>query len=160
RPFRTLTYACYDELAVWRNSKRRGIAVAFVLMWSAHTHAGTITMMPNPVNCGSTDINTTTAAVTGSLSDSANDHVDLVLGTCSGSGAGTFALSPNNNIFLNNPASISVTYSPTARGTLTCTINVKDHGSTTVYGSFQVTGTGTLPQSLSLPTTSASFGNV
>jgi MYXO-CTERM domain-containing protein len=111
-------------------------------------------MTPSTIATPGTALTVESVAASGSLSttDTGNPHVDLVMGSCTGTGVGTFALTPNTNIALNNPATIDVTYTPTAGGMRSCTVNVFPNGTNTgaPLTTFTVTGDGLRPAMLSL----------
>ncbi|HEX5060063.1 MAG TPA: choice-of-anchor D domain-containing protein, partial [Kofleriaceae bacterium] len=125
---------------------KRGVCILLlVCAWSLDA-AAAITMTPNPLDAGTTTIGNTTMD-TGTLDTTMNAHVDLNIGACSG-GGGTFTLNPNNNINLNGPQTITVTYSPNQRGTRQCTVDVVDHGNSMKLGSFTIRGTGQQPPTM------------
>lgn len=114
-------------------------------------------MSPNPVDVGNVLLGGTGMA-TGTLSSTKNERVDLRLtNSCNGAGAGTFSLSETSNINLNAPKMITVSYTPSARGTRQCAVQVIQDGN--AIDTFYVRGTGLAPQSMSIQGT-ASFGSV
>lgn len=130
----------------------RGLCVALLIIgWSMSAIAATtITMTPNPVDTPVTTIGTPSSA-DGTLSASANAKVDLVVSGCNNA-LGTFTLNPDTNVNLNGGATptITVTYTPVAGGTQTCTVHVYDTGTTTSLGMFSVRGTGVKPATMSI----------
>src|ERR1041385_4336953 len=102
------------------------VFIAILVGWGAVAQAS-ITMTPDPVDVGAVNVGSQGSA-TGSLDSSVNNQkVDLLLsGTCTGAGAGTFTLSPNNNVNIGSPQTITVKYTPTAAGARQCTVNVFD----------------------------------
>lgn len=130
--------------------------------WTLNASAAptVITMNPNPLDAGNVLIGSTGTSPDGTLSSNNNVRVDLVVtNQCSGTGQGTFTLSQTTNINLNNPATITVSYTPTTGGTRTCTVSVRDSGNNSNYGSFSVRGTGQNPPTISV-TGMTDFGAV
>jgi hypothetical protein len=114
--------------------------------WTLDASAA-ISMSPNPLDTGNVLVGSSGMA-TGTLSSTNNDRVDLSIGNCNG-GSGTFTLSDTSNIDLANPASITVTYTPSGRGTRQCTVSVREAmGGGNLLGTFTVRGTGYAPQSM------------
>lgn len=107
-------------------------------------------MSPNPLDAGDAVIGATTTSGNGTLSSFTNIRVDLSIGACSGAGNGTFNLSDDNDINLNAPAQIKVSYTPSARGTRQCEVTIFDHGTNNSVGKFNVRGNGQAPQSMTV----------
>ncbi|HEY5921360.1 MAG TPA: choice-of-anchor D domain-containing protein, partial [Kofleriaceae bacterium] len=119
-----------------------------------------VTMSPNPVTTAPTLVNVQSGDATGTLTASPNARVDIVVsGSCSGGGQGTFAVSPNNNVNLNSDEVITVSYTPSASGPRTCRVDVFDDNTTTVLGTFSVSGTGEDPAAMAVSYTTADFGS-
>lgn len=115
-------------------------------------------MSPNPVDVGTLILGDSpvTGMATGTLSANRNVTVRLVIGNCSGPN-GTFTLSPNEGIQLNQPKQITVSYTTSQAGTRQCSVSVRD-GNRTI-GSFYIRGTARAPQAMSI-SGSADFGSV
>src|SRR5262245_40896625 len=122
-------------------SQRLGVTITVALCAWSSTALAAITMNPGTIDAGSAAVGGTSPGGTGMLSSSRDDRVDLVVSnSCSGTGAGTFTLNPSSNIDLRGGtvATITVNYSPTARGTLTCLVDVFNRGTFQVLGTFMV----------------------
>src|SRR5262245_22293954 len=132
----------------------RSVLVALLICGGSLTAIAAPTMIgmnPNPLDAGTALIGATTTSGNGTLSSNNNVRVDLdVTNTCSGAGAGTFTLSDTNNIDLNNPQTIKVSYTPSARGTRQCAVAVRDTGNNNLIGSFNVRGTGEAPPTMTV----------
>jgi len=119
------------------------------------TAAASVNMNPSSLTTTSTLVGQTSPPATGTLSSTNNDRVDLSVGSCSGSGSGTFILTPSQSILLSSPKTVDVTYMPTVAGTRTCTVNVFDHNTSTILSTFTVIGNGYTPPMISATTPSA-----
>jgi hypothetical protein len=138
-----------------------------VLVISVARIAGAVVIMPSAasVNVGAVPVaDSTTNSTLNLISDTQNYAVDLVISSCSGA-AGTFSVTgPGNtatNATLKNNAAniINVTYTPSARGSRTCRVDVYDNMSVTPSrASFTITATGVAPV-IGAPATVA-FGTV
>ncbi|HEY5952691.1 MAG TPA: choice-of-anchor D domain-containing protein [Kofleriaceae bacterium] len=137
---------------------KRGVCIALLVCGWSLDAAASITINPSPFDAGTALLNQPTSA-NGTLSSTTNVHVDLVItNSCSG-GAGTFELSMTTNVNLNAPASLTLTYTPSQRGTRTCRVDVFDTGTMTLLGSFNVRGTGQQPATMSV-TGTPDFGSL
>jgi hypothetical protein len=138
---------------------KRGVCVALlVLGWSFDATAA-INISQNPFNAGTELIGNTTPYADATLSSTNNVTVDLVIvsSSCSG-GGGTFEFADATDLNLNSPRTISVRYTPSARGTRTCRVDVEEDGSSNVLGSFNITGRGEQAQTMSVSGTT-NFGS-
>jgi len=136
--------------------RRLSFAIALIGAWVHHARA-TVVMTPNPVDVGGVVIGNTGSTI-GTLSSTGgnNNKVWFVVTSCAG-GGGMFSISPDT-VYLDLAQQITVSYTATARGTQTCTVDVRDRYSNSV-GSFTVRATGQLPPMISVAPT-ASFGAV
>lgn len=136
---------------------RLGIAFAIMVMvcaGSATTHAA-VDFTPASLTTPDTDVGVASGSVSGTLTenDSGNPKFDLAVGSCSGAGAGTFNISPNNSV--NPTATITITYTPSAAGPRTCTVNIYDENTTNIRKTFTVAGNGQDPPMISVGSISA-----
>ncbi len=144
-----MVHPLYDCLVV----KKARLSVALLCFFasaSARAAPSVVTANPNPVDVGNVAIGSSGMATT-TLSDNNNDRVDLdVTNTCTGTGSGTFSVSPDDDVNLNSPKQVTVTYTPTTRGSRSCRVNVRFHNSPTVFDSFDVRGNGQNPPTISV----------
>ena len=130
------------------------LAFATVVVWMCAWHGvahAAISTSPGTIATTPVNIGVTSPAATGTLTNSVNGNVkvDIVLGSCSGAGAGTFAFNPQSNISLNPSDTISVTYTPSALGPRSCSVNVFPLGTTSgALTTFTVTGDGQRPPTI------------
>src|SRR5687768_11848649 len=102
----------------------------------------------NPMDVGGVLLGNT-GMRTGTLSSNSNDRVDLSIQNCTGA-AGMFSFDRDTNINLNNAQSITLFYTPSARGLRECTVRIYDTGTMTQLGSFVIRGTGQIDSTMSL----------
>ena len=94
------------------------------------------------------------------LSADTSARVDLVVSPdCTDTAAGTFTLDPKTNIDLLSAVILNVSYTPIARGTRECRVDIVSTGTTDVLGSFDVRATGQVPPAIAV-TATTSFDNV
>ena len=141
----------------------RAVCIAVLVVgWSVQAAAAptVITMNPDPLATGDILLGDSGMA-TGTLSSNNKVHVDLsITSTCTGLGAGAFQVSPSSNVNLDDPASITVTYTPSGGGVRQCEVEVRDSGgSHSVLGTFDVRGTGKAPASINV-SGNGMFGSV
>ena len=139
----------------------RSLWLCLVLVWSMPALAAvTATMTPNTLDTGYAAVGQPTPGATGTLSASGNIKVDFVIGSCSGGNVGTFSFSPGQPYNLNGSTiAVTATYTPTAPGRRTCTVNIVDDGMMmNVVGSFTVIGS--TPPQLSVNPASGNFAAV
>jgi hypothetical protein len=119
-----------------------------------------VTMTPSPLDAGGVVLGTS-GTVYGTFSPTSGTGigtVDFQIASCSG-GGGTIALSPNAGIPFNGAQTIAMTFTPSARGTMTCTVNALRSGIGIALGSFTVRGTGYVAQTMDT-SGSGAFGSV
>lgn len=145
----------------------RWLWIAFALLVSWTGSAAAQVTIPDPINTGNVPVNGMGSAMGTLGGTNGGTNVDLVLtSTCTGSGTGTFMLTSSTGALTNiDPtatATITATYSPTARGLRECTVNIFNTGTTTPAStpSFKVRGTGIAPVISTTPATSNDFGSV
>ena len=133
--------------------------IALAIAWVPAAHAGVITMAPNPVDVGNVVVGQSGMA-SGTLSDSANEKVDLSAPTNCNGGGGTFTVSPTQSLNLNSPKTVDVTFAPSMRGVRTCRIDVfKENTTSNPIGSFQIRGNGQDPAIINVTGTNT-FGSL
>jgi hypothetical protein len=88
-----------------------------------------------------------TEQIDGTLSSDSNVTVDLYIVGCSG-GGGTFAFDDVTSVNLNSPNTMTLSYTPSQRGTRSCRVDVYRENSSTFLGSFNISGTGQTPQTM------------
>ncbi len=137
------------------------IVVLAALAWSRPAHAA-LSVTPSPT-VGSVVIGTS-----GSVTDTIDSNVaspgevlDKIVVT-GGAPCAVFSVAPTaatlpQPVASDNPLPITVTFTPTTRGPLTCTVNLLGVGDI-LLGTFQVSGTGLGPK-ITVPATVA-FGSV
>lgn len=133
-------------VAVWMREHRLVAASAILLLglaWSTAAHAGA-SVSPSTLATPATAVGVESGPATGTMSrteTSGNPNYTLVLGACSTTNGGDGAFSFPASVSLGSPVSVSVTYTPSAPGDRTCTINIRDN-SNALAGTFTVTGSG------------------
>jgi hypothetical protein len=127
---------------------KRGLCVAFVICGWSLDAAAAISVNPSPIDAGTALLGQTTTSPMASLSSSTNLHVDLVVTNACLGGGGTFSISDTSNLNLNPSASITVSYTPSARGVRGCRVDVVEAGTNNVVGSFNVRGEGEAPATM------------
>ncbi|MDQ3299863.1 MAG: choice-of-anchor D domain-containing protein, partial [Myxococcota bacterium] len=138
------------------------IVVLAALAWSRPVHAE-LSVTPSPKDVGSVAI-----GAGGSVTDTIDSNVaspgeeldEIVV--AGGATCAVFTVAPTSAtlpelVASDNPLPITVTFTPTTRGTLTCTVNLLNAADVSL-GTFQVTGTGLGPE-IAVPATAA-FGSV
>jgi len=121
-----------------------------VLGWSATARAS-LTSSADPVAVGNVAVNgnkTVTATVSSSIASPGGDALDHF--TITGSGCGALTVAPTSpdvfrTIDSGTPMTIDVTFAPTVRGGITCTVGFEDAGNGSLGTPFTVTATGIAP---------------
>ncbi len=143
--------ACRGDILMMMRS---ALVVALVLVGTGLAHA---TVSGSPVDVGQVAVGASRAAAD-TLSSDLGDHIDHF--DRSGANCGLFTIAPTSgDITAGGTLAITVTFSPLARGAVTCTI-VTFSDATTVNGQFAVSGTGVAPIATIAPPTSLDFGAV
>lgn len=130
----------------------RSVFVALLICGTSLDAIADISMNPNTLDAGSALIGSTTTSGNGTLSyQGQNPTIDLTIGSCTGSGAGSFVLSASDDINLSSPVQINVSYTPSARGTRECIVTARHaSGGGGSQGTFRVRGTGLAPQTMTV----------
>jgi len=111
----------------------------------AYAAPSVFTMNPNPLDVGTVVVGQTGTAE-GTLSDTNNEHINLVVtNNCTGGNIGTFTVTPDTDIDIKDPVTITASYTPSARGTRRCRVDIYKTGQSSRIGSFDVRGTGQDP---------------
>ncbi|MEO8705143.1 MAG: choice-of-anchor D domain-containing protein, partial [Kofleriaceae bacterium] len=136
-----------------------GCIVLGILGWSG-TALANLTASSPTVGVGNVAV-TLPTGTTGTVSASASsdgtdllDHFDIV-----GAGCTAFAIEATlpATVVTGTPLAFDVTFTPTARGLVSCTVSFKDILDAQIGNDFTITGTGTAPE-ITAPA-SVSFGN-
>jgi hypothetical protein len=126
--------------------------IVLLLGWRAVAHAAFI-MAPGTLATPATSLNVASSPAMGTLTNdnfNGNNKVDIVVGTCSGSGNGAFTFMPANTISFNVSVSVSVRYTPSTLGPRSCSVSVFNQGQTSnALTTFTVTGDGQRPPTIS-----------
>ena len=129
------------------------IALLISIAWARPASAAFSINAPDPVVFMSVPVNTTTTTTRMISSDTAPETLDTI--QLVGADCGRFAVIPDSslpqNITAGNMLGITIGFTPNARGTVSCTVNLLT--GTTPDGSFMITGTGIAPVITLTPTT-------
>ncbi len=112
--------------------------VALLVVGAAGTARADVTASPTTVDCGTVAVGAAGSATTQLTDTDLPDTVDVV-GVDSACTAFAFAPTPVS-LLTGLPQTETVTFTPTARGAVSCSVNVLDDATQAVLGSFTVVG--------------------
>ena len=114
------------------------------------------TMIPSTIAVGDVAIGTS-GMETGELAGTPPDHMEVMIVVPATAACSRFAITPLTPNLL-TPQTITVTFTPVARGLVTCTVSIMNGAA--VAGTFTVTGNGTAPVLEITSSVPVDFGSV